>query len=120
MKPTRFIDSVNCAIEGIIYTARTQKHMRNHFLSALVVLLAVLFLDVTPLEFTLLTLTVCFVLFAELVNTAIEVVVDLVSPEYHPLAKIAKDVAAGSVLMASIGAMVMGYLQLLVDHLQAA
>jgi diacylglycerol kinase (ATP) len=110
VKPTRFIDSVNCAIEGIIYTARTQKHMRNHFLSALVLLLAVLFLNVTPIEFTLLTLTVCFVLFAELVNTAIEVVVDMVSPEYHPLAKIAKDVAAGSVLVASIGAMVMGYL----------
>lgn len=109
MKPTRFIESVNCAIEGIIYTARTQKHMRNHFLSALMLLFAVLFLKVSALEFTLLTITVCFVLFAELVNTAIEVVVDMISPEYHPLAKIAKDVAAGSVLVASIGAMVMGY-----------
>ena len=110
MKPTRFIESVNCAIEGIIYTARTQKHMRNHFLSALLVLLAVLFLQVSALEFTLLTISVCFVLFAELVNTAIEVVVDMISPEYHPLAKVAKDVAAGSVLVASISAMVMGYL----------
>lgn len=110
MKPTRFIDSVNCAIEGIIYTARTQKHMRNHFLAALLVLLAVLFLKVTPLEFALLTISVCFVLFAELVNTALEVVVDLVSPDYHPLAKVAKDAAAGGVLVAAIGAAVMGYL----------
>ncbi|RII26837.1 MAG: diacylglycerol kinase [Geobacter sp.] len=110
MKPTRFIDSVNYAIEGIIHTVRTQKHMRWHFLSALVLLVTVLFLRVSPLEFTLLTVSICFVLFAELLNTAIETVVDLVSPEYHPLAKVAKDVAAGAVLIASIGAAVMGYL----------
>jgi diacylglycerol kinase (ATP) len=112
VKPTRFIDSVNCAIEGILYTARTQKHMRNHFLAAVVMLILVLFLQVTSLEFTLLALSVSFVLFAELVNTAIEVVVDLVSPEYHPLAKIAKDIAAGAVLVAAIGAVVIGYLLL--------
>jgi len=110
LKPTRFIDSVNCAIEGIIYTARTQKHMRNHFISALVLLLLVLFLRVSALEFTLLAVSVSFVLFAELMNTAVEVVVDMISPEYHPLAKIAKDVAAGSVLVSAIGAMVTGYL----------
>ena len=110
MKPTRFIDSVNCAIEGIIYAARTQKHMRRHFLAALLLLLTVLLLRISALEFTLLTVSVCFVLFAELMNTALEAVVDLVSPEYHPLAKIAKDVAAGGVLVAAVGAVVMGYL----------
>jgi diacylglycerol kinase (ATP) len=110
LKPTRFIDSVNCAIEGIIYTARTQKHMRRHFVAALALLLLVLFLRVTPLEFTVLTISVCFVLFAELMNTSIEVVVDMVSPGFHPLAKIAKDVAAGGVLVAAIGAAVMGFL----------
>lgn len=109
-KPTRFIDSVNCAIEGILYTSRTQRHMRRHFLAALVLLVAVLFLRVSALEFTLLAVSVAFVLFAELINTSIEVVVDMVSPEYHPLAKIAKDVAAGGVLVAAIGAAVMGYL----------
>lgn len=110
MKPTRFIDSVNCAIEGIIYAARTQKQMRYHFLAALVVLLAVLFLKVSPLEFTLLTISICFVLFAEMINTALEAVVDMVSPEFNPLAKIAKDASAGGVLVAAIGAAVMGYL----------
>lgn len=110
MKPTRFIDSVNCAIEGIIYTARTQKHMRRHFVAALAVLLAVLLLRVSPLEFTLLVISVSFVLCAELLNTAIEVIVDMVSPEFHPLARTAKDVAAGGVLVAAIGAVVMGYL----------
>jgi diacylglycerol kinase (ATP) len=110
VKPTRFIDSINCAIEGIIYTARTQKHMRNHFLVAIVVLLLALLLRVSALEFTLLAVSVSFVLFAELLNTAIEAVVDLVSPEFHPLAKIAKDVAAGSVLVSAVGAAVIGYL----------
>lgn len=112
MKPTRFIDSVNCAVEGIIYTVRTQKHMRWHFLSALALLLAALLLKVTPTEFMLLTISVSFVLFAELLNTAVETAVDLVTPEYHPLAKIAKDVAAGAVLVASFGSAVLGYLVL--------
>jgi len=110
LKPTRFIDSVNCAIEGIIYTARTQKHMRRHFIAALAVLLTVLLLRVSPLEFTLLVISVSFVLCAELLNTAIEVIVDMVSPDFHPLARTAKDVAAGGVLVAAIGAAVMGYL----------
>ncbi|MFZ3208236.1 MAG: diacylglycerol kinase [Geobacteraceae bacterium] len=72
MKPVRFIDSLNCAIEGIIYTARTQKQMRYHFLAALVLLLTVLFLRVSALEFALLTVSVCFVLFVELLNTGID------------------------------------------------
>lgn len=112
MKPTRFIDSVNCAIEGVLYAARTQKHMRRHFMAAMVLLLVMLFLHVTPLEFTLLTLSICFVLFAELLNTAVETVVDMVTTDYHPQAKIAKDVAAGSVLVAAFSAAVMGYLLL--------
>lgn len=84
--------------------------MRNHFMSASVVLLLVLFLRVKPIEFALLALSILFVLFAELVNTAVEAVVDLVSPGYDPLAKIAKDTAAGAVLVAAIGAAIMGYL----------
>lgn len=112
MKPTRFIDSVNCAIEGILYTARTQKHMRYHFLAALVVLCASLFLRVSAMEFMLIALAVSFVLFAELLNTAIEVVVDMISPGFHPMAKIAKDVAAGAVLVAAFGTAVLGWLVL--------
>jgi diacylglycerol kinase (ATP) len=84
--------------------------MRNHFISALVVLLTALFLRISPLEFALLALSILFVLFAELVNTAVEAIVDLVSPGYHPLAKVAKDTAAGAVLMAAVGAAIMGYL----------
>jgi len=84
--------------------------MRNHFIAALAVLLAAFFLRVPPLEFALLAISILFVLFAELVNTSVEALVDLVSPGYHPLAKIAKDTAAGAVLMAAIGAAITGYL----------
>jgi diacylglycerol kinase (ATP) len=109
MKPSRWIESVNCAIEGILWTARTQRHMRWHFLSAAAVLFAALFFKVPTVDFLLLTLAITVVLFAEIINTAVEVVVDLVSPDYHPLAKQAKDVAAGAVLLATCGAAVVGY-----------
>jgi diacylglycerol kinase (ATP) len=108
MKPKTYTDSINCAIEGILYAARTQKHMRNHFLTALVLMFALLIMRVSALEFILIAISVSFVLFAELMNTAIEVVVDMVSPDFHPLAKVAQDVAAGAVLVAAIGAAVMG------------
>lgn len=110
MKSSRFIDALNCAIDGVLYAARTQKHMRNHFLVAGAVLLLALFLKVLPVEFILLAISISFVLFAEMMNTAVEAVVDLITAEYHPLAKAAKDVAAGSVLLSVVGALVTGYL----------
>ena len=84
--------------------------MRSHFIASGAVLLAALFLRVSPMEFALLALSILFVLFAELINTAVEAIVDLASPDYHPLAKIAKDTAAGGVLVAACGAGIMGYL----------
>lgn len=84
--------------------------MRTHFIAAVVVLLVALFLRVSAVEFALLALSVLFVLCAELINTAVEAAVDLVSPGFHPLAKIAKDTAAGAVLLAACGAGITGYL----------
>jgi diacylglycerol kinase (ATP) len=84
--------------------------MRNHFIAAVAVLLSALFLRVTPVEFALLAISILSVLCAELINTAIEAIVDLVSPNYHPLAKTAKDTAAGAVLTAALGAAIMAYL----------
>lgn len=109
MKPTRFIDSLNCAIDGVLYAAHTQKHMRNHFLSSMFVLIISLILRVSAVEFILLAISISFVLFAEMMNTAVEAVVDMVTTEYHPMAKAAKDVAAGSVLLSVVGAVVTGY-----------
>ena len=109
-RPSGFIGSLNCAIEGILWAAKTQRHMLFHLVAAIFVLVVALVFRLTLNEFALLALAITLVLFAELVNTAVEVVVDLVSPEFHPLAQRAKDVAAGAVLIASVGAMVLGYL----------
>ena len=109
-RPGGFIGSLNCAIEGILWAAKTQRHMLFHLVAAILVLIGALALDLSQHEFALLALAIILVLFAELVNTAIEAVVDLVSPDFHPLAERAKDVAAGAVLLASCGALILGYL----------
>lgn len=112
MKPESWVESLNCAIEGILWAVKSERHLRYHFVAALAVLLLALFFRVTALEFFLLVLAAMLVIFAELINTAIEVVVDLVTSEYHELAKRAKDIAAGAVLVTSVGAAILGYLVL--------
>ncbi len=110
MKPKNWLESANLAIEGILYVVRTQRHMRWHFLSAIVILIISLLVGLAKLEFIALTLAIILVLLAEMLNTAVEVAVDLFHEEFHPLAKIAKDIAAGAVLIAASGAIVIGYL----------
>lgn len=112
MKPETWLESLNCAIEGILWAAKSQRHLRYHFVAAIAVLLLALFFRVTALEFFLLVLAAVLVIFAELMNTAIEALVDLVTSDYHELARRAKDVAAGAVLMTSVGAAILGYLVL--------
>jgi diacylglycerol kinase (ATP) len=110
MKPKTWVQSANLAIEGIIYAVKTQKHMRYHFYAALSALVLGLVLNITRTEFILLCMAIVLVLVTEMLNTAIEVTVDMISAEFHPRAKIAKDIAAGVVLIASIGALILGYL----------
>jgi len=112
MKPKNWLESLNCAIEGILYVAKTQPHMRHHFITAIAVLLLSLFLNLSWIEFSLLCLCITLVLFAEVINTAVEVTIDLISEEFHPLARIAKDVSAGAVLLAVIGSLTIGYVVL--------
>src|SRR3990170_5505613 len=112
MKPKNWLESLNCAIEGILYVAKTQRHMRYHFMTAVVVLVLSLFLNLSWIEFSLLAFCITLVLFAEVINTAIEVTIDLISEEFHPLARIAKDVSAGAVLLAVIGSLTIGYVVL--------
>ena len=110
MKPKNWFQSVNVAIEGIIYSVKTQKHMRYHLFAALFALILSLVLNITRNEFILLCMAIILVLVTEMLNTAIETTVDMISEDFHPLAKIAKDIAAGVVLIASIGAVILGYL----------
>ncbi len=110
MKPKTWTQSANLAIEGIIYSVKTQRHMRYHMFAALTALILGLIVNISRTEFILLSMAIVLVLVTEMLNTAIEVTVDMISDEYHPLAKIAKDIGAGVVLVASIGALTLGYL----------
>jgi diacylglycerol kinase (ATP) len=110
MKPQSWTESANLAIDGIIYAVKTQRHMRYHLLVALAVLVLSLALNISRLQFILLCVAIVLVLITELMNTAIEVTVDMIADTYHPQAKIAKDIGAGAVLIASIGAVTLAYL----------
>ncbi len=112
MKPRNWFESLNCAIEGILYASKTQRHMKVHFAAAVLILVLALFLDVGRHDFIILALSITLVLFAEMINTALEVTIDLIHEQYHPLAKVVKDTAAGGVLIASFGAVVMGFMVL--------
>lgn len=98
------------ALDGIVFTFRTQKHLRFHLFAVVVVLLLGLLLRLGMRELLVLLFTISLVIIAEMFNSAIEATVDLVSPNYNPLAKFAKDIAAGAVLVTTIFAIVVGTL----------
>ncbi|MGG7077952.1 diacylglycerol kinase [Clostridium sardiniense] len=110
MRLKKIVDSFNNAIDGIIYTVRTQRNMKIHMVLTLLVLIACLCFDVSKNEFLILAVTITMVIGAELLNTAIEAVVDMNTKHYHPLAKISKNVAAGAVLLTAINSVVVGYI----------
>jgi diacylglycerol kinase (ATP) len=104
------LDSFNYAFEGIIHVLRTQRNMRIHFAVAFVVLVAALVVNVTKLELIALVISITFVLIAEMLNTGIEAAIDIATTSFDPMAKLAKDIAAGAVLIASMNALLVGYL----------
>ncbi len=104
--------SFNHAYRGLVYAVRTQRNMRFHVVAAAVVLVLSLLVGVSKLELALLILVIAAVFVTEMLNTALEFAVDLVTREYHPLAKLAKDISAGAVLVTSVAALAVGYLVL--------
>jgi diacylglycerol kinase (ATP) len=104
------IDSFNYAFEGIIHVLRTQRNLRIHFAIAIGVIAAAAALGVERIELMALLLAIAFVLVAEMVNSAIEGAIDVSTTSFDPNAKLAKDVAAGAVLIASVTALAVGYL----------
>ena len=106
----RLVESLNNAIEGFIYVLKTQRSMRIHFLSALFFIILGVFMGLDFFEMIMLCTIISLVLLAEMVNTAIELVIDLMKDTYHPLARMAKDVGAGAVLIAVVNAIAVGYL----------
>lgn len=110
MRKTSIIASFNYAVSGIILALKTEKHMRIHYATAISVILLSLFFDFSRTEFLLLLFAICLVIIAEMINTALERVVDLITEDYHPLARLVKDVSAGAVLIAAINSVIVGYL----------
>jgi len=111
MREHRLVESFNAAIEGFLYVVKTERNMRIHFLFAIFILLLGIYLNFRPQELMILAITVTLVLVAEMVNTAVELIVDIiVEMEFHPIAKVIKDAAAGAVLLAVINAIIVGYL----------
>ncbi|MGA7953618.1 MAG: diacylglycerol kinase family protein [Gloeobacterales cyanobacterium] len=98
--------SFQYAWAGVLYATATQRNFRVHLgVGALAIALGIT-LGITPLEFAVVGIMIALVLTMELLNTAVEAMVDLtIGEQYHDLAKIAKDCAAGAVLISSIGAM---------------
>lgn len=103
-------DSFKYATEGILHCFRTQRHMQIHFAMLVMVLVSGLMLRLRTPEMLLLLFCISLVIACEMMNTAVETVVDMITRTYHPLAKLAKDVAAGAVLVASANAVIAGTL----------
>lgn len=108
-----FVKSFDHAFAGVHYAIRTQRNMRIHLGIASAVVLVGLWVGLGYAEWAVLGLTVGFVLVAEMFNTVAEAALDAATPYYHPLVKVAKDVAAGAVLVTalvsiSVGVLVLG------------
>ncbi|MEO5359735.1 MAG: diacylglycerol kinase [Nitrospirota bacterium] len=106
----KWIDSTNNAIEGILTAAKNERHVRYHLYAATLVLLFSYASGVTTVEFLIISLLTIIVITAELLNTAIETVVDIICPQISEQARIAKDVAAGAVLISAVGSAIAGYI----------
>lgn len=109
-KSKNIIESFNYAVNGIISALKSERNLKVHFAAAAIVIIISLFFDFTRTEILLLAFTITFVLMAELFNTAIEKIVDLIVEDFHPLARLAKDIAAGAVLISAVNAIIVGYL----------
>ncbi len=114
----KFVAGFGYAFHGLWYALRTQRNARVHAIIATLAILASIFFRISPVEFAMIFVAITGVFIAEMFNTVIEICVDLASPTYHPLAKIAKDVAAGAVLLNALLSVVIG-LFILGPHLWA-
>jgi diacylglycerol kinase len=103
-----FLRSFVYAWNGLIYAVRTQRNARVHLAMALIVIAAGIVLRLTAVEFAMLFVAITIVFIAEMLNTVAEACVDLATSDYHPLAKTAKDVAAGAVLLSAMLAIAIG------------
>jgi diacylglycerol kinase (ATP) len=118
-KRSTLLQSFNHAFQGLVYAVRHQRNMRIHLVIAVGVLLGSILLDLTKLELLAVLLSIMFVLVTELINSAVETTVDMLTDQFDPRAKAAKDLAAGAVLVAAMNALAVAYL-VLADRLSGS
>ena len=109
LKNNGFIDAWKNAFNGIIYATTTQSNIKKQLIIAVIVVIISLFFNLNRAEFLCFLFTIVLIIFAEMVDPAIETVVDLYVDVYHATAKIAKDVAAGGVVITTINAIIVAY-----------
>lgn len=102
------IKSFAYAFNGVSYALKYNRNLRIHFIVALAVLMLSIFFKVTPYEMSILAIMVLLVILSEMINAAIEEMINLITQEHRKEAKIAKDVAAGMVLIAAVGSVIIG------------
>ncbi len=112
MRSRNILEGFRFAFSGLGYALRTQRNTRIHLSIAAAVVALGMWLGLSLTQWAVLTLTIGFVLVGEMLNTVAETLVDLVSPGYHPLAKVVKDVTAGAVLITAIISVIVGLLVL--------
>lgn len=110
MELRKLLQSFACAISGIGYAFSSQRNMKIHGLAAVLVIIIGFTVSLTRIEWAIISLTIFMVFAAETINTAIEKIVDLVTTDYLPLAKLSKDLAAGAVLLTAVNALVIACL----------
>ncbi len=106
--PKKFMKSFRFAQAGLKHALQTQRNVWIHLAIGVLVMAAAVWFSVSPVELAILTLTISFVLVTEMINTAIEEAVNLAKPEAHPLAALAKNLAAAAVLAAAVGSIIVG------------
>ena len=107
-KNKNFFEALKNALNGLKYAIKTQKDLKIQIFIAIIVIIISILLKISKIEMIIITISIFLVIFAEVMNTAIEKTVDLVTQEYNEIAKIAKDVSAGAVLVLAINSIIIG------------
>jgi diacylglycerol kinase len=112
MRARNIFESFRFAIAGLWYALRTQRNTRVHLTIAAAAIAVGLWVRLSTAEWAILTLTIGFVLVSEMINTVAETLIDMISPGFHPLATVIKDVTAGAVLIGAVVSAIVGLLLL--------
>ena len=107
-KSKNFIEALKNTINGIKYSIKTQNNLRIELVIAVIVITASIILKLSKIEFAIVIMIIFLVLFAELINTAIEETINLITEDYNEKAKIVKDISAGAVTIVSISSIIIG------------